>query len=150
MLRVADSAKMFPFSLAVCQILQLSNPGVINMQSHLIYLPSLTQTQPFAFFFFFSGSFRVSQPLTSNCWVSSKHCVSGIRYHILQEKGLTVTEMAVATYYDILLCHYLIFKFHFNFSHRFRYKPINFCGCLFLQVPPFWNTDGWNKHSQSS
>ena len=54
MLRMADSAKMFPFSLAVCQILLLSNPG--ECHQHAIstgYLPSLTQTQPFASFFFF-------------------------------------------------------------------------------------------------
>ena len=52
---MADSAKMFPFSLAVCQILLLSNPGECHQHAISTGLSSFTHSNSALclFFFFF-------------------------------------------------------------------------------------------------
>lgn len=140
---VADSAKMFPFSLAVCQILLLSKPGECHQHAISSDLSSFTHSNSALclFFFFFPSSFRVSQPLTFNCWVSAKRLC--IWHQILQSPRKMIHSLRHVSgyllYLDILLCHYFILKVHFYFPHRFCFKTIHFCGCIFLQVPPFWN-----------
>lgn len=146
MLGVADSAKMFPFSLAVCQILLLSNPGECHQHAISSDLSSFTHSNS-ALCLFFSGSFRVSQPLTFSCWVSAKYLCYLASDSIVSKKKGTQSQRRIHLPINIVLGHYFILKLHFYFSHRFRFKTVHFCGCLFLQVPPFWNVDDWNKHS---
>lgn len=144
MLRVADSAKMFPFSLAVCQILLLSNPGECHQHAISTDLSSFTHSNSalcLFFFFFLPSSFRVSQPLTFNCWVSAKHLC--VWHQIWQSPRKRIHGHRDSQGYllclNILLCHYFILKVHFYFSHRVSFQITNFHGCLFLHVPSFWN-----------
>ena len=148
MLRVADSAKMFPFSLAVCQILLLSNSGEYHQHAISTDLSSFTHSNSaLCLFFFFPSSFRVSQPHTFNCWVSAKHLC--VWHQIGQSPRKRIHGHRDSQGYllclNILLCHYFILKVHLYFSDKVSFPVTSFRGCLFLHVPSFWNVHDWRS-----